>query len=444
MKITRRFTTPGSNVYETVKWEKRTSRITDADGRVVFEMTDAQIPATWSQLATDIMVSKYFRRAGVPQINDDGTPKLDPETGNVRTGPETSAKQVIRRLAGCWRHWGEAHGYFDTTDDANAFEDELAYMMLHQMCAPNSPQWFNTGLNWAYGIHGPAQGHWYADADTGEVKLAPDAYSHPQPHACFIQSIKDDLVNEGGIMDLWVREARLFKYGSGTGTNFSTLRGEDEALSGGGKSSGLMSWLRIGDRAAGAIKSGGTTRRAAKMVCLDADHPDIEPFVNWKVREELKVAAMVEGLKHLPKAQRELAKKLGLELSYDFNGEAYYTVSGQNSNNSVRLTDSFLEAVEADGDWELIRRTDGEVAKTMKARDLWEQICFAAWRCADPGLQYDSTINDWHTCPASGRINASNPCSEYMFLDNTACNLASINLIKFFDAESRTVDLDGL
>ena len=449
MKITRRFTTPapgtaGYDVYETVTWEKRTSRISDADGSVIFEMTDAEIPAQWSQLATDIMVSKYFRRAGVPQINDDGTPKLDPKTGNVLTGPETSAKRVIRRLAGCWRHWGEAHGYFDTTDDANAFEDELAYMMLHQMCAPNSPQWFNTGLNWAYGINGPAQGHWYADADTGKVKLSPDAYSHPQPHACFIQSINDDLVNEGGIMDLWVREARLFKYGSGTGTNFSTLRGEDEALSGGGKSSGLMSWLRIGDRAAGAIKSGGTTRRAAKMVCLDADHPDIEKFVNWKVREELKVAAMVEGLKHLPKAQQELAKKLGLELSYDFNGEAYYTVSGQNSNNSVRLTDSFLEAVEADADWDLIRRTDGEVAKTMKARDLWEQICFAAWRCADPGLQYDSTINAWHTCPASGRINASNPCSEYMFLDNTACNLASINLIKFFDAPTRTVDLDGL
>ncbi len=287
MKITRRFTTPGIDVYNTVKWETRTSRITDADGSVVFEMTDAEIPAQWSQLATDIMVSKYFRRAGVPQINDDGTPKLDPETGNVLTGPETSAKQVIRRLAGCWRHWGEAHGYFDTTDDANAFEDELAYMMLHQMCAPNSPQWFNTGLNWAYGIDGPALGHWYADADTGEVKLAPDAYSHPQPHACFIQSIKDDLVNEGGIMDLWVREARLFKYGSGTGTNFSTLRGEDEALSGGGKSSGLMSWLRIGVRAAGAIKSGGTTRRAAKMVCLDADHPDIEKFVIFKFSEEL-------------------------------------------------------------------------------------------------------------------------------------------------------------
>ncbi len=454
MKITRRFTpgttetpapgTPGYDVYQSVKWEKRTSKITDADGSVVFEMTDAEIPVQWSQLATDIMVSKYFRRAGVPQLNDDGTPKLDPKTGNVLTGPETSAKQVIRRLAGCWRHWGQAHGYFDTTDDARAFEDELAYMMLHQMCAPNSPQWFNTGLNWAYGINGPAQGHWYADSDTGEIKLSPDAYSHPQPHACFIQSINDDLVNEGGIMDLWVREARLFKYGSGTGTNFSTLRGEDEALSGGGKSSGLMSWLRIGDRAAGAIKSGGTTRRAAKMVCLDADHPDIEQFVNWKVREELKVAAMVEGLKHLPKEQQELAKKLGLELSYDFNGEAYYTVSGQNSNNSVRLTDKFFEAVEADGDWELIRRTDGKVAKTMKARDLWEQICFAAWRCADPGLQYDSTINDWHTCPASGRINASNPCSEYMFLDNTACNLASINLIKFFDAQTRTVDLDGM
>jgi len=344
MKITRRFTSADTNVFDAVKWEKRTSRISDADGSVVFEMNDAEIPADWSQLATDIMVSKYFRKAGVPQLNEDGTKKVDPDSGEVITGPERSAKDVINRLAGCWRHWGESHGYFDSREDAQAFYDELAYMMLHQMCAPNSPQWFNTGLKWAYDINGPAQGHWIADATTGEVKLSPDAYTHPQPHACFIQSIDDDLVNEGGIMDLWVREARLFKYGSGTGTNFSSLRGENESLSGGGKSSGLMSWLRIGDRAAGAIKSGGTTRRAAKMVCLDADHPDIEQFVSWKLREELKVAAMVEGMKHLPQEQKDLAKSLGLKLTYDFNGEAYYTVSGQNSNNSVRLTDANKKA----------------------------------------------------------------------------------------------------
>jgi ribonucleoside-diphosphate reductase alpha chain len=427
MKITRRFTTAGTDVFSTVKWAKRTSRITNADGSVVFEMKDAEVPESWSQLATDIMVSKYFRKAGVPQA--DGT-----------KGPEKSARQVIHRLAGCWRHWGEAHGYFDTPEDARAFYDELCSMMLNQMAAPNSPQWFNTGLNWAYGITGPAQGHWIPDPRTGKVTEASDAYTHPQPHACFIQSINDDLVNPGGIMDLWTREARLFKYGSGTGTNFSSLRGENERLSGGGKSSGLMSFLKIGDRAAGAIKSGGTTRRAAKMVCLDADHPDIEAFVNWKVREELKVAAMVEGMKHLAEDQQQLAQSLGLELNYDFNGEAYFTVSGQNSNNSVRLSDAFFEALTSDGEWKLTRRTDGSVAKILKARDLWKQICFAAWRCADPGLQYDSTVNAWHTCPNSGRINASNPCSEYMFLDDTACNLASLNLLTFFDAETRRFD----
>ena len=443
MKITRRFTSLGQNIYDSVEWTKRTSRITNADGSVVFEMKDAEVPKQWSQLATDIMVSKYFRKAGVPQAapNVETSKRQNVET--TATGPEKSVRQVVHRLAGCWKHWGETHGYFDSAEDAQAFYDELAYMLLHQMAAPNSPQWFNTGLNWAYGITGPAQGHFICDPETGEVKLASDAYTHPQPHACFIQSVKDDLVAEGGIMDLWTREARLFKYGSGTGTNFSSLRGEGEPLSGGGTSSGLMSWLRIGDRAAGAIKSGGTTRRAAKMVCLDADHPDIEAFVNWKVREELKVAALVEGLKHLQKDQKELAASLGLKLNYDFNGEAYYTVSGQNSNNSVRLTDEFFKAVENDSEWHLRRRIDGKISKTLKAKELWAQICRAAWRCADPGVQYDSTINAWHTCPKSGRINASNPCSEYMFLDDTACNLASINLMQFYSADERRFDLDG-
>ncbi len=442
MKITRRFTKPGQDVFETVQWDTRASRITDADGKVVFEMRDAEVPRSWSQLATDILVSKYFRKAGVPLQNEDGTPKTD-ERGTPLTGPETSARQVINRVAGCWRHFGEQHGYFDSRADAEAFYDELCFMMLNQMAAPNSPQWFNTGINWAYGITGPAQSHWIPDPATGQASRAPDAYSHPQAHACYIQSIRDDLVGEGGIMDLWVREARLYKFGSGTGTNFSSLRAENEPLSGGGKSSGLMSFLRIGDRAAGAIKSGGTTRRAAKMVCLDADHPDIEAFVNWKVREELKVAAMVEGLKHLPAEQQEVARKLSLTLDYDFNGEAYQTVSGQNSNNSVRLPDSFFEAVDSGADWHLYRRTDGQIARTVKAGELWEQICFAAWRCADPGLQYDTTTNAWHTCPNSGRINASNPCAEFLFLDNTACNLASLNLMTFFDPERRVFDLDA-
>src|SRR5437016_4276865 len=409
MKINRRFTKPGQDPFASVEYERRTSRITNPDGSVVFEMNDAEIPRQWSQLATDIMVSKYFRKAGVPQADENGQPLRDSQ-GNVVTGPEKSAKQVVHRLAGCWRWWGEKHGYFDSADDAQAFYDELAYMMLHQACAPNSPQWFNTGLHFAYGITGPSQGHFYCDPRGGELKKSHDAYSHPQPHACFIQSVSDDLVNEGGIMDLWTREARLFKYGSGTGSNFSKLRGENEKLSGGGKSSGLMSFLRIGDRAAGAIKSGGTTRRAAKMVCLDLDHPDVEQFVNWKVREELKVACMAEGIKHLPKEHRELAKKLGLKLDYDFNGEAYYTVSGQNSNNSVRIPNRFFKAIEDDGDWHLTFRKNGKTAKTVKARELWEQIAYAAWRCADPGVQYDDTINQWHTCPKSGKINASNPC----------------------------------
>ncbi len=410
MKIQRRFTKPGTDVFSSATYEKRTSRISNPDGSVVFEMNDAEIPSQWSQLATDIMVSKYFRKAGVPQTDPATSEPLRAADGHVVTGPEKSAKQVINRLAGCWRHWGETHGYFETTEDAQAFYDELSYMLLHQMCAPNSPQWFNTGLNWAYGITGPAQGHYYCDPKTGEMTQGTDAYTHPQPHACFIQAVRDDLVGDGGIMDLWVREARLFKYGSGTGSNFSKLRGENEPLSGGGKSSGLMSFLKIGDRAAGAIKSGGTTRRAAKMVCLDLDHPDIESFVNWKVREEIKVAALAEGIKQLPKDQQEIAKRLKLKLDYDFNGEAYSTVSGQNSNNSVRINNDFFKAVDEDGDWHLTRRTDGKIAKTLKARDLWDQIAFAAWRCADPGVQYNDTINQWHTCPESGPINASNPC----------------------------------
>ena len=432
MKITRKFTKAGKDPYASVAWVKRSSKITNPDGSVVFEMKDAEVPETWSQLATDIMVSKYFRKAGIPGA--DG-----------KTGPETSARQLIHRLAGCWRHWGEKHGYFDTAEDAQAFYDELAYMMVHQMCAPNSPQWFNTGLNFAYGITGPAQGHWIVDPKSGEPMLAEDAYTHPQPHACFIQSVDDDLVNEGGIMDLWVREARLFKYGSGTGTNFSTLRGDGEKLSGGGRSSGLMSWLKIGDRAASAIKSGGTTRRAAKMVCLDMDHPDIHDFVQWKVREEIKVQAMVEGLKLLQKHDSELkdqCDKLKLKLDYDFNGEAYQTVSGQNSNNSVRIPDSFFDAIDNNADWVTKWRTGGKTAKTFNARGLWDDIAYAAWRCADPGVQFDTTINAWHTCPSAGRINASNPCSEYMFLDNTACNLASLNVLKFYDSKTREFDIE--
>jgi ribonucleoside-diphosphate reductase alpha chain len=434
LSVQRVFTTPGSDPLEEVQYEKRTSRIKNTNGSIVFEMIDAEVPKAWSQVATDIVVSKYFRKAGVPVKDEHGNVVKD-EKGEVVTGPERSAKQVVRRLAGCWRYWGETYGYFATTQDAQAFEDELSYMLIHQMAAPNSPQWFNTGLQTAYGITGVPQGHYYVDNDTGEVRKSEDAYTRPQPHACFIQSVDDDMVNEGGIMDLWVREARLFKYGSGTGTNFSNLRGRGEPLSGGGTSSGLMSWLKIGDRAAGAIKSGGTTRRAAKMVCLDLDHPDIEAFIHWKQEEEKKVAALV---------------KAGYDA--DFNGEAYATVSGQNSNNSVRIPHEFFESVEQDGDWNLYWRTERKKAikeqrpakacKTLKARALWDEIGLAAWACADPGVQYDTTVNDWHTCPSDGRINASNPCSEYMFLDNTACNLASLNLIKFYDQEHGTFEVE--
>jgi ribonucleoside-diphosphate reductase alpha chain len=426
LRITRRFTEAGKDPYDKLEWSRRDSRITNPDGSTVFEMTDAEIPAGWSQVASDIMVSKYFRKAGVPQFDDDGTQVFD-ESGQPVLGPERSAKQVFSRLAGTWRHWGEKDGYFATSDDASAFEDELKYMLANQMAAPNSPQWFNTGLNWAYGLTGPAQGFWYVDGADGELKASPDSYSRPAPHACFILSVRDDLVNPGGIMDLWVREARIFKFGSGAGSNFSHIRAENERLSGGGKSSGVMSFLKIGDRAAGAIKSGGTTRRAAKMVILDVDHPDIERFIDWKKVEEDKA--------------RVLINHGGLPA--DFNGDAYATVSGQNSNNSVRVTNDFIQTVLDDGDWDLINRTDGSVRKTVKARDLWDRIAEAAWACADPGLQFDTTVNEWHTSPAGGRIRASNPCSEYMFLDDTACNLASINLVRFHDDETGVFDLEA-
>ena len=424
LKITRKYTSPG-DPYKGIVWEKRSSKITNPDGSVVFEMNDVEIPSTWSQVATDIMVSKYFRKAGVPQVDSDGN-QIKDENGETVLGPETSSRQVFDRLAETWRHWGEKTGYFATKKDAEAFEDELKYMLATQMAAPNSPQWFNTGLNYKYDLDGKPQGFWYVNPENGELTMGEDSYSRPQPHACFIQSIDDDLVNEGGIMDLWVKEARLFKFGSGTGTNFSHLRGEGETLSGGGVSSGVMSFLKIGDRAAGAIKSGGTTRRAAKMVILDLDHPDIEEFIEWKAIEEDKARALIAA-----------------GYPADFNGEAYATVSGQNSNNSVRVPHEFIDALESDGDWELTARTDGSVMKTIKARELWNKVADAAWKCADPGVQYDTTINEWHTSPQGGRIRASNPCSEYLFLDNTACNLASLNLVKFYDDDTQKFDIDS-
>ncbi|MFY8171481.1 MAG: vitamin B12-dependent ribonucleotide reductase, partial [Sphingobacteriaceae bacterium] len=413
MKIDRFFTKKGVTAYDLFTYEKRTSVIRNPAGDAVFEMNDVEVPNTWSQVATDILAQKYFRKAGVPQA--DGS-----------LGGERSIKQVAHRMANCWMDWGKRYGYFATNDDAQVFYDELVYTIVGQLAAPNSPQWFNTGLHSSYQITGKPQGHYYVDPKTEKLSKSTSAYERPQPHACFILSVDDDLVNEGGIMDLWVREARIFKYGSGVGTNFSKIRGESEKLSGGGHSSGLLSFLKIGDRAAGAIKSGGTTRRAAKMVCLDLDHPEIESFVNWKVEEEKKVAALIAA-----------------GYSSDYEGEAYRTVAGQNSNNSIRIPNTFFHALKEGTNWDLIARTTGKPIGSIPSEKLWNDIAFAAWACADPGVQYDTTINEWHTCPEGGRINASNPCSEYMFLDNTACNLASVNLRHFFNEKTLEFDVKG-
>lgn len=508
MKIERHFTREGHDAFDEFKFVAWNSKLTNPDGRVLYEAREIMAPEQWSQVAIDVLAQKYLRKAGVPaatrSVTETNIPdwlqRSEPDWDvlnklpeDSRFGGERDSRQVFRRLAGCWTYWGWTHGYFEHEHYARIFFDELCYMLAAQIAAPNSPQWFNTGLHWAYGIKGSSQGHYFINPRTQELEQSVNAYERPQPHACFIQAVSDELVNDGGIMDLWVREARLFKYGSGTGTNFSSIRGDGEMLSGGGNSSGLMSFLRIGDRAAGAIKSGGTTRRAAKMVCLDIDHPDILDFIRWKVIEEQKVAALVTGSKiserHLnavlkacltgelegesrfnlkenealrsaiivarrdaiPEAyiQRtiQLARQgitaLKIETyDTDWNNKAYQTVSGQNSNNSIRVTNQFLEAVERDQDWHLIARVDSRVTATLKARDLWSEICESAWMCADPGVQYDTTINEWNTCPHDGRINASNPCSEYMFLDDTACNLASLNLMKFVDTRRRTFNID--
>lgn len=382
------------NPYQQVKWVKRSSQISGVDGKKVFAMEAIEVPEGWSQLATDIAVSKYFRKAGVP-----------------KTGHETSVRQLVHRVVHTIRRAGEQlGGYFASQQDAEQFEKELAHILLQQKGAFNSPVWFNCGLFHEYGVLGSG-GNWRWDFAVEHPVETLNSYEYPQCSACFIQSVDDDLMS---IFNLAKNEARIFKFGSGTGTNFSKLRGVMEKLSGGGLSSGLMSFLEVLDKGAGATKSGGTTRRAAKMVCLDMDHPEIGDFINWKVREEKKVAALVAS-----------------GYSSDFNGDAYRTVSGQNSNNSVRVPDEFMKAVERDGEWHTTARTDGHVIGTYKARDLWEQIASAAWNCADPGVQFDSTIQKWHTAANTDRINGSNPCSEYMFLDDSACNLASLNLVKF-------------
>jgi len=497
MKVERRFTTAGKGPYEGIQWERRVSEIRNPDGRAVFRMDGVVVPSGWSQIATDIMAQKYFRKAGVPANKADDWKAWVPSSQQVLAGPspipgsEHDARQVFHRLVYTWLLWGKKAGYFDAEEDEKAYYDEMCHMLATQMGAPNSPQWFNTGLHSVYELEGPAQGHFFVDPVSGEVVASTSAYERPQPHACFILNIEDDLVNEGGIMDLVEREARLFKYGSGTGSNFSKIRGSNEPLSGGGVSSGLLSFLKIADRSAAAIKSGGTTRRAAKMVILDADHPDIETFVDWKAGEEFKVASLVAGsraIKRLSTAIRDAASRADVapadRLSLDANpwlraaakeildagvpgayvyqllrrigdgdpdidgpvfdanweGDAYNTVSGQSSNNSVRVTNDFMEAVARNKDWALTMRKGGKTIKTIKARSLWDRIAKSAWQCADPGLQFHTTVNDWHTCPADGPIRGSNPCSEYMFLDDTACNLASLNLTKFYNDATRVFD----
>ncbi len=496
MKIKRRFTTASGGPYEGITFEKRTSEIRNPDGKVIFHQDNVIVPSFWSQIATDIIAQKYFRKTGVPLDGKKGEKTGQKTSGKQKTGGENDSRQVFHRLAYTWKKWGERYNYFDSAEDADAFYDEMCYMLAHQMGAPNSPQWFNTGLYTVYGIEGPPQGHYYVDPDTGKLKESKSAYERPQPHACFILDVEDDLVNEGGIMDLFTKEARLFKYGSGAGTNYSKLRGSKEPLSGGGVSSGLLSFLKVGDRSASAIKSGGTTRRAARMVTIDADHPDVEEFIDWKVLEEQKVASLVTGSKIIKKHSKaildacwtesknlngnrfnpqensflysairnaledevpavyihqliQLARQ-GIksidfpEFTTDWDSEAYNTVSGQSSNNSVRLTTEFMRAVQEDGDWELVYRTDRKKKVKVKARALWERIAYSAWSCADPGVQFHSTINEWHTCPADGEINASNPCSEYMFLDDTACNLASINFLRFYDQETGKFRIEDL
>jgi len=404
--VTRRFTQPNVDALDTT-YERRSSVITNPDGSIVFKMEGAEIPSEWSQLATDIVISKYFRKAGLHGDKDQG---------------EKSVRQVVHRIAHTIRDAGEKlTGYFASSADADAFEAELGWLMLHQYGAFNSPVWFNCGLFHEYGITGSG-GNWAVNLESGEAEQTANAYERPQCSACFIQRANDDLMS---IYDLMKSEARLFKYGSGTGSNFSQIRGRQEKLSGGGTSSGLMSFLEVFDRAAGSTKSGGTTRRAAKMVCLDMDHPEIVDFITWKVREEKKAHALIAA-----------------GFSSDFNGEAYHTISGQNSNNSVRVSDEFMRAALAGGKWQTIARTTKEVVDTYEAKDLWRTLAEAAWGCADPGVQYDTTVNRWHTCPNTDRINASNPCSEYMFLDDSACNLASVNLTKFL-RDDGSFDVDG-
>jgi ribonucleoside-diphosphate reductase alpha chain len=422
--VTRYFTKSlegtSSTVFDLFTWHTIDISLKDyKSGQVILHMENLEFPTHFSQTACDIIASKYFRKNGLIDA-----PHY-----------ETSFKQLVHRMVSFWINSALDENLV-TEENKQIAYDELCYMLIAQMWAPNSPQWFNTGLALSYGIEGPKQGHYYYDETIGDVVLSKDAYTRTQGSACFIVSVDDALLGDKSITDQLAIETRLFKYGSGVGSNWSSIRGKGELLSGGGKSSGLMSFLKVFDRNAGAIKSGGTTRRAAKMNILNIDHPEVEDFITWKATEEDKVAAL---------------GKMGYDTHFD--GEAYDTVSGQNANNSIRVTDAFMAQVEAGkGDVALTNRLDGKISKTVSSQSLFEKISKAAWRCGDPGMQFDDTINSWHTCPygengdptdSNNRINGSNPCSEYMFLDDTACNLASINILKFYDNETKTFDIAG-
>ena len=422
LTITRHFTTAGDDPFASFTFVTRASRIGTTGGGSVFDMSAVEVPDTWDQVATDILASKYFRKTGVPQCDDTGAPRLD-EAGNQVLGSETSIKQTALRLANAWRIWGERGGYFATPADAAAYRDEMAYMLTAQMAAPNSPAWFNVGIFEAYGIIQDPDGSWYYDGDAELAKESTHRYERAAVNACFISRVDDQLVGPGSIFEFAEREARLFAQGSGSGANLSYIRADGEKLSAGGTSSGVLSFMKVLDAAAGAIKSGGATRRAAKMVILDAEHPEVEAYIWAKAHEEKKAAALIAA---------------GYEAGYE--GEAVRTVAYQNANHSVRITPGFMAVMEADGEWNLINRTDGAVNKTIKARQLWREIAEAAWECADPGLQFDDIINDWNTVADTERLRGTNPCSEYVHVDDTACNLASFNLVSFYDDETATFD----
>ncbi|PRH89105.1 vitamin B12-dependent ribonucleotide reductase [Labrys okinawensis] len=506
MQINPLHTAGTDDPYMLLSFKEAASEIRNTDGTVIFQFPRIISPRNWSQVAIDIVARRYLRKGDVPAclrtVPEDGVPswlwrsmpdeealRLLPESD--RYGSETDLRKVFDRIAGATTYWGWKHHYFTTETDARSFFDEYRFLLASQKIAPNTPQWFNTGLHWAYGIEGSSQGHFFYDEDAQQVISSANAYERPQTHSCFIQSVADDLVSEGGILQHIADEARIAKLGSGTGANYSDIRGADEDLAAGGKACGLIAVLRASDRAAGLVTANGSTRQSSKMVIVDIDHPDIEEFINWKVKEEQKVAFLVAGsrssarhLNAIVKACRDgegaancdplrntelnrqihLAREAQIPENYidrvielvrqgcppddlpiydtDWNGEAYFTVAGQNANNAVRVSNEFLRSIEQGSSWTLRARKDRQAMKSVPARKLWEQIAYSAWAAGDPGVHFSTTIDEWHTCPVAGPIRGSNSCSEFLFLDDTGTTLAAINLMQFRGADGR-LDLDG-